>query len=113
MRDGACLATASCALAFPEECKAHLPVLFPLWIRQLDDNVWSVRAHAAMGLADVIRAYQQEALDVVLPHLRYHSTPTLSLVLVTVECMCCVQHQGKGMRELSSLSNVKSNGSVM
>lgn len=71
VRDGACLATASCALTFPEQCKAHLLVLYPLWIRQLDDNVWSVRAHAAMALADVVRAYQQEALDVVLPHLRY------------------------------------------
>lgn len=71
MRDGACLAAASCAVTFPEQCRSHLPVLYPLWIRQLDDNVWSVRAHAAMALADVVRAYPQEALDVVLPHLRY------------------------------------------
>lgn len=71
MRDGACLATASCVLTFPEQCRGQLPVLYPLWIRQLDDNVWSVRAHAALALADVVRAYQQDALDVVLPHLRY------------------------------------------
>lgn len=71
VRDGACLATASCVLTFPEQCRGELPLLYPLWIRQLDDNVWSVRAHAAMALADVVRAYQQDALDVVLPHLRY------------------------------------------
>ncbi|KAL3162831.1 hypothetical protein ABBQ32_009285 [Trebouxia sp. C0010 RCD-2024] len=70
VRDGACLATASCVLTFPEQCRGELPLLYPLWIRQLDDNVWSVRAHAAMALADVVRAYQQDALDVVLPHLR-------------------------------------------
>jgi hypothetical protein len=70
VRDGACLATASCALAYPEECRPWLEVLFPLWKRQLDDNVWSVRAHAAMALADVVRAYQQPALDVVVPCLR-------------------------------------------
>ena len=70
VRDGAGLATASCVLTFPEQCKGQLPLLYPLWLRQLDDNVWSVRAHAAMALADVVRAYQQDALDVVLPHLR-------------------------------------------
>lgn len=71
MRDGACLATASCVLTYPEQCKAHVAVLYPLWLRQLDDNVWSVRAHAGMALADVVTAYQQEALQVVLPFLRY------------------------------------------
>ena len=70
VRDGACLATASCALAYPEECRPWLEVLFPLWKRQLDDNVWSVRAHAAIALADVVRAYQPSALDVVVPCLR-------------------------------------------
>ncbi|DBA94489.1 hypothetical protein WJX77_006689 [Trebouxia sp. C0004] len=70
VRDGACLAAASCALAYPEECKPWLEVLFPLWKRQLDDNVWSVRAHAAVALADLVRAYQQPALDIVLPCLR-------------------------------------------
>ena len=80
VRDGACLATASCALAYPEECRPWLGVLFPLWKRQLDDNVWSVRAHAAMALADVVRAYQQPALDVVLPCLRCMcSTPMAAL----------------------------------
>lgn len=70
VRDGACLATASCALAFPEESQPHLPVLYPLWFRQLDDNVWSVREHAAMALADVVKAYGQPALDVIMPRLR-------------------------------------------
>ncbi len=80
MRDGACLATASCALAYPEECRPWLEVLFPLWKRQLDDNVWSVRVHAAMALADVVRAYQQPALDVVVLCLRcMRTTPTAAL----------------------------------
>ena len=71
VRDGACLATAACVLAYPEQCRSRLSVLYPLWIKQLDDNVWSVRAHAAAALADVVRAYHQEALNIVLPHLRY------------------------------------------
>ena len=70
VRDGACLATASCVLAYPEECKPQLAVLYPLWFHQLDDNVWSVRAHAAMALADVVRAYKQDAVDIILPKLR-------------------------------------------
>ena len=61
---------ASCVAAFPEACQPHLTVLYPLWFRQLDDNVWSVRAHAAMALADVVGAYQQPALDHVMPILR-------------------------------------------
>ena len=87
MRDGACLASASCVLAYPEACSPQLAVLFPLWVQQLDDNVWSVRAHAAMALADVVRAYHQPALDVVLPCLRCAvlvstATPKISIALV-------------------------------
>ncbi len=80
VRDGACLATASCALAYPEECRPWLEVLFPLWKRQLDDNVWSVRAHAAMALADVVRAYQQPALDIVVPCLRCICSTTIAVL---------------------------------
>lgn len=47
-----------------------MTVLYPLWFKQLDDNVWSVRAHAAMALADVVGAYHDAALDVVMPQLR-------------------------------------------
>lgn len=71
VRDGACLATAGCVAAFPGECQHHLPVLYPLWFHQLDDNVWSVRAHAAVALADVVKAYPLSAFEVVMPVLRY------------------------------------------
>ena len=88
VRDGACLATASCALAYPEECRPWLEVLFPLWKRQLDDNVWSVRAHAAMALADVVRAYHQPALDVVVPCLRCMCS-SLTAVLGSIAFSVC------------------------
>ena len=93
VRDGACLASASCVLAYPEACRPQLAVLFPLWVQQLDDNVWSVRAHAAMALADVVRAYHQPALDVVLPCLRCAvlvSTVTPKTSIVRLNCLGCV-----------------------
>ncbi|KAK9823094.1 hypothetical protein WJX72_000228 [[Myrmecia] bisecta] len=70
VRDAACIATAKCVLAYPEEARQWLEELYPLWLEHLDDNIFSVRENAAIALGDVVRAYQQEALDRLLPVLR-------------------------------------------
>ena len=71
VRDAASTAYAKAALAFPEECRADVEDIYPLWFSLLDDNVFSVREDAAAALCDVIQAYGQPALDKVLPVLRY------------------------------------------
>lgn len=70
MRDAACLGSAKAALAFPEEVRASLDTLYPLWFSHLDDNIYSVREDAAVSLGDVVRAYGSEALDQILPLVR-------------------------------------------
>lgn len=69
VRDRALLASGKCAASFPEECRGSLPDLYGLWISHLDDNIYSVREDAAVALGDAVRAYDQEALDRVLPVL--------------------------------------------
>ena len=75
VRDAASTAYAKAVLAFPDACKPALPEVWPLWYGLLDENVFSVREHAAAALCDVVRAYGQEALELVLPVLRYGSLP--------------------------------------
>ena len=70
VRDAASLAYAKAALVFPEASRALLAQVWPLWFGLLDDNVFSVRENAALALCDVVRAYGQEALDVIMPVLR-------------------------------------------
>lgn len=48
-----------------------LPELYPLWFAHLRDIIPSVRQDAAAALGDAGRAYGQEALDTILPHLRW------------------------------------------
>lgn len=72
VRDAASTAYAKAALAFPDACKAvALTEIWPLWLGMLDENVYSVRQHAAAALADVVRAYGQEVLEKLVPILRW------------------------------------------
>ena len=71
VRDAALLASGKCARSFPEECRGSLPELFCLWTAHLDDNIYSVRADAAIALGDALRAYGLELLDMLLPLLRW------------------------------------------
>ena len=47
-----------------------MEAVYQLWFSLLDDNVFSVREHAAAALCDVIEAYGQPALDKIMPVLR-------------------------------------------
>ena len=71
VRDAAAVAYAKAVLAFPEECRAAVSEIWPLWLSLLDDNVYSVRQHAAMALGDVARAYESEVIDALLPLIRW------------------------------------------
>lgn len=70
VRDAACIACGKCVLSFPEQTRTTLDELYSLWIAHLADNIASVREDSAIALGNAIRAYQEEALDVILPQLR-------------------------------------------
>ena len=70
VRDAACLACGQYVLAYPEEARGSLDQLYALWFDHLTETIPSVRAGAAAALANAVRAYHAEALDVVLPKLR-------------------------------------------
>lgn len=65
VRDAACLACGNFVLCYPEESKASLKTVYPLFFNNLQDCIPSVRQGAAAALANVVRAYGQEAFQVV------------------------------------------------
>ncbi|XP_067011656.1 uncharacterized protein [Anabrus simplex] len=65
VRDAACLACGNFIQCFPEESRAAMPSLYPMFFRNLEDPISSVRQGAASSLANVVRAYGQEALATV------------------------------------------------
>ncbi|XP_059472766.1 uncharacterized protein LOC132195063 [Neocloeon triangulifer] len=63
VRDAACLACGSVASNFPKECESSLLTLFPLFYRNLEDVIPTVRAGAANALAGVARARGSPVLE--------------------------------------------------
>jgi len=70
VRDASCVACGNFILCFPEESKGAMKELYPLFYENLQDNISSVRQGAALALANVVRAYNEEALEVVLKKLQ-------------------------------------------
>lgn len=66
VRDEACLACGTFCIAYPEECKPELSLLFSKWTEQLTDQIWSVREDAAVALGDAVEAYGASMFDQVL-----------------------------------------------
>lgn len=66
VRDAACLACGNFIQCFPEESRPALPDLFPMFFRNLEDPIPSVRQGAASSLGNVVRAYGEEALETVM-----------------------------------------------
>ncbi|CAN0381880.1 unnamed protein product, partial [Phaeothamnion confervicola] len=62
VRDAACVATGRFAGAFPEECRPSLDNLWERWLHHLSDPIWSVRENSAVALAEVCRAYGDNAV---------------------------------------------------
>ena len=71
VRSAACRACGRTVRALPDACRPFLADLWPLWISHLDDNIPSVREDAAIALGDAAAALQQEALSILIPHLRW------------------------------------------
>lgn len=69
VRDAACLACGNFVVCFPDECRSSLDALFPLFFTNLEDNITSVRQGAAAALANVVKAYGEDALNVVMKKL--------------------------------------------
>lgn len=55
----ACVASGNFILCFPEESKAFLPDLMPMFYENLQDNIPSVRSGAAQALACIANTYGQ------------------------------------------------------
>lgn len=62
----ACLACGNFIVCFPEESRPALPSLYPMFFHNLEDPIPSVRQGAASSIANVVRAYGQEALATVM-----------------------------------------------
>ena len=54
------MAASKFAQGHPDQVKPYLLRLYPLWFRQLQEPIGSVREDAAVALASVIRAFGQE-----------------------------------------------------
>ena len=70
VRDTACVACGSFVRSFPEESKASMDELYPLFFTNLSDPIPSVRHGAAIALADIAEAYGTEALDKVFDKVK-------------------------------------------
>lgn len=71
VRGAACIASGQVARAFPAESAAFVDSIFPLWVGNLDDNVFSVRQDAAAAIGDFASAHGEAAWERVLPVLGY------------------------------------------
>lgn len=100
VRDAACLATSQFVLAFPQESRDVLELLYELWIDHLSDEIWSVREDAAVALGNVIRAYGKEAVGRIAPIAedflsRAKSQPALSQHQHNENCKSEKKHMSK------------------
>lgn len=44
--------------AFPDQCRAALTTLYPIWLSSLQENVVSVRESSAVALGKIVRAFK-------------------------------------------------------
>ncbi|KAJ8045682.1 putative serine/threonine-protein phosphatase PP2A regulatory subunit [Holothuria leucospilota] len=70
VRDAACVACGNFVLCFPDESKPSLDKLLPLFFKNLQDNIYSVRQGAGLSLAKVARAYGGEVETKLLEKIK-------------------------------------------
>jgi hypothetical protein len=70
VRDAASCACGSFVAVFKEESRPVLKDLYQLWFEHVGDNIPSVREGTAVALGKVLKAYGDEALEVILPKLK-------------------------------------------
>ncbi|XP_072032350.1 uncharacterized protein [Amphiura filiformis] len=62
VRDAACIACGNFVLCFPDEARPSMEALYPLFFANLADFIPSVRQGSAVALANVAKAYGDEAI---------------------------------------------------
>ncbi|CAH1792996.1 unnamed protein product [Owenia fusiformis] len=70
VRDASCIACGNFLRCFAEESKGSLDALFPLFFENLQDNIPSVRQGAANALANVILAYGDEVIPMIVAKIK-------------------------------------------
>ncbi|XP_068751859.1 uncharacterized protein [Montipora capricornis] len=70
VRDAACVACGNFVLCFPQESSSSMDELYPLFFENLSDSIPSVRQGAAVSLGNVVKAYGESALTVVMEKAR-------------------------------------------
>jgi len=70
VRDAACIACGNFINCFPEESKESMEILYPLFFTNLKDNIPTVRQGAATALANVVRAYEGDALTIMIEKIK-------------------------------------------
>ncbi|XP_033735448.1 uncharacterized protein LOC117323982 isoform X2 [Pecten maximus] len=70
VRDAACVASGNFVVCFPEESRSSLPALYPLFFNNLQDNIPSVRQGAALAISNLVQAYGQDSLDIVMGKIK-------------------------------------------
>ncbi|KAH9503018.1 hypothetical protein Btru_072633 [Bulinus truncatus] len=70
VRDAACIACGHFVLCFPEESKSSLPALFPLFFKNLQDNIPSVRHGAAVAITNIVKAYGPAEQEIVFAKIK-------------------------------------------
>ncbi|KAK3093794.1 hypothetical protein FSP39_020339 [Pinctada imbricata] len=66
----ACVACGNFVLCFPEESRASMPALYPLFFNNLQDNIASVRQGAALALSNVVNVYGQDSLNEIVTKMK-------------------------------------------
>lgn len=70
VRDAACVACGNFVLCFPQESSPSMGEFYPLFFENLSDSIPSVRQGAAISLGNVVKAYGESALAVVMEKVR-------------------------------------------
>ncbi|KAK2561519.1 hypothetical protein P5673_015491 [Acropora cervicornis] len=70
VRDAACVACGNFVLCFPQESSPRMGEFYPLFFENLSDSIPSVRQGAAISLGNVVKAYGESALAVVMGKVR-------------------------------------------
>eukprot|EP00095_Tigriopus_kingsejongensis_P009240 snap_masked-scaffold495_size155559-processed-gene-0.5 protein:Tk09240 transcript:snap_masked-scaffold495_size155559-processed-gene-0.5-mRNA-1 annotation:"hypothetical protein LOTGIDRAFT_232463" len=66
VRDTACVASGNFVKAYPKQAKGKVAALIPLFVENLKDPISSVRQGAALSLANVLSAYEDEVYEEVI-----------------------------------------------
>ncbi|KAK3597150.1 hypothetical protein CHS0354_038078 [Potamilus streckersoni] len=70
VRDAACIACGNFVVCFPDESRTSIPALYPLFFKNLQDSIPSVRQGAALALSNVVKAYSDESFALIVKKIK-------------------------------------------